>query len=141
MAYSNEKKIEFKQTILNAIADGKSLKYIIENNNNFPNRKTIYEWLNPSSNYYDEEFCNNYIRAREESSDLDADNIQDIAEKTLTGEYDPAAARVAIDAYKWAAGIKKPKKYGNRIQTEHSGEITTNIISLGSGIKPNETIN
>ena len=31
--------------------------------------------------------------------------------------------------------------FGDKVQTEHSGEITTNIISLGSGIKPNEIIN
>jgi hypothetical protein len=47
--------------------------------------------------------------------------------------------RLQIDARKWVLGKMNPKKYGERIQQEHSGEVTTNIISLGTGIKPNES--
>jgi len=46
--------------------------------------------------------------------------------------------QLKIDARKWALSKMLPKKFGDKIQQEHSGEITTNVISLGSGIKPNE---
>jgi hypothetical protein len=29
--------------------------------------------------------------------------------------------------------------FGDKIQQEHSGEVTTNVISLGNGIKPKDT--
>ena len=32
------------------------------------------------------------------------------------GLIDPNAARVAIDAYKWSAGKRKPKKYGEKVE-------------------------
>ncbi len=33
----------------------------------------------------------------------------------MDGKLDPNAARVAIDAYKWAAGKRKPKVYGDKV--------------------------
>ena len=51
------------------------------------------------------------------------DKIEDIAEKVLSGVYEPQAARVAIDAFKWTAGKKLPKKYGERQHIEHGGKI------------------
>lgn len=66
----------------------------------------------------DEEFRNHYTRAKEESGDADQDKLDEIAEKVLTGEIDPQAARVAADIIKWSASKKKPKKYGDRIQQD-----------------------
>jgi esterase/lipase len=122
MAYSEEEKNSFKKIIINGLSLGESLKSILENNTKLPNRTTVYNWLNPKNEDYDEQFFNNYARAREESADLDAEKIQEIAEKTLKNEYDPRSARVAIDAYKWAAGVKKPKKYGNKIDLTTGGD-------------------
>jgi hypothetical protein len=63
----------------------------------------------------DEAFRNHYTRAKEESGDADQDKLDEIAEKVLTGEIDPQAARVAADIIKWSASKKKPKKYGDRL--------------------------
>ena len=38
----------------------------------------------------------------------------------MSGEVDPAVARVAIDAYKWSSGKKKPKKYGDMIKIDYN---------------------
>jgi hypothetical protein len=43
-----------------------------------------------------------------------------------------------VQTLKWKMAKFYPKMFGDKVQQEHSGEITTNIISLGSGIKPNE---
>lgn len=115
MAYSEEDKAKFKSTILTEIANGKSLKSILEVNIDFPNRDTIYQWLNENSDYYDKEFSDNYARAHEESADVDAEKVSELVDKTLAGTYEPAAARVALDALKWSAGVKKPKKYGAKV--------------------------
>lgn len=72
---------------------------------------TVGSWLRTNK-----EFQADYIRAREDQADADADAIGDIAARVLTGEIDPQAARVAIDAYKWAAGKRKPKVYGDKVQ-------------------------
>lgn len=73
----------------------------------------------------DEDRTLQYARAREASADADADDIGDIGKRTLSGEYDPQAARVAIDALKWAAGKKKPKVYGDKLDL--SGNVGFNV--------------
>ena len=54
-----------------------------------------------------------YVRARENQADAFADEIVDVArDKTC----DPSHARVRIDALKWAAGKRKPKVYGDKLE-------------------------
>ncbi len=123
MAYTEKEVQKAKDHIIEQLSIGKSLKSILDNTDFTPSRPIIYQWLNSKHDNYDKSFFNNYTQAREDSADIDAEKIQELAEKTLAGKHDPAAARVALDAYKWSAGKKKPKKYGDKIQTEHSGEV------------------
>ena len=88
------------------------------------NRSTVYEWLNPKSPYYSSEFSDNYARTREDQGDYNADVVEDLAQDVVEGKLDPQAGRVAIDANKWAAGVKKPKKYGNKQYVEQKSQVT-----------------
>lgn len=81
-----------------------------------PDRSTIYKWIDEI-----EGFSNKYARACDERADHRAEMIDDIAHRCLSGEVDPQAARVAIDAHKWTASKLKPKKYGDKIQQEVTG--------------------
>lgn len=60
-----------------------------------------------------EAFRENYACAREAQGDYDADRVTDLANKVEKGELGHQEARVAIDAYKWSAGKRKPKAYGD----------------------------
>jgi len=77
--------------------------------------RTVMRWISEQ-----ESFCQQYVRAKDDGADSHADRIIDLSERVLSGEYDPAAARVAIDALKWAACKLKPKKYGDKIT--HAGD-------------------
>lgn len=85
-----------------------------------PSGQTIFSWFRKYP-----EFLDQYARAKEESADADQDKLDEIAEKVLTGEYEPQPARVAADIIKWSASKKKPKKYGDRLfqETKHSGVV------------------
>jgi hypothetical protein len=98
------------------IALGNSLRYVCSQDD-MPSHSSIYRWLGKH-----ESFREQYARAKEDSADSRADQIEEIGDKVLAGEYDPAAARVAIDAFKWTSGKHKPKKYGDRqvIENTHS---------------------
>lgn len=76
-----------------------------------PSYTTVMGWLNRNI----DDFAANYVRAREAQADADADAITDIGLKALSGEVDPQSARVAIEAYKWSASRRAPKKYGDKI--------------------------
>jgi hypothetical protein len=64
----------------------------------------------------DSPYSEQYTRARESAADLfEADIIT--AAMAVTPET-AAADRVQIDALKWVAGRRAPKKYGDRIQQD-----------------------
>ena len=141
MAYDKNKIFPL---ILLEIEEGASLRSILRRDD-MPNRNTFFEWLHES-----EEKSNQYARACELRAEQIFEDILEIADETsgdkkytATGEVIDseyvARSRIKIDARKWMLGKMNPKKYGDKIQQEHSGELTTNVISLGNGIKPNET--
>lgn len=85
----------------------------IEAMEDMPSAQTLRRWR-----IEDEIFCRNYARAREARADFRADRIDGYVAKVVSGELDPNAARVAIDAEKWQAGKEKPKVYGDRLQLD-----------------------
>lgn len=109
-AYSKE----IADKLCMGIAEGKSLAELCRTYKLA--YSTVIQWLRAH-----QDFQRDYARAREDQADADADAVGDIAARVLRGELDPQAARVAIDAYKWAAGKRKPKVYGDRVVQEHSG--------------------
>ena len=112
-----------------------------------PSRYTFFEWLKD-----DDGKANQYARACEVRAEGIFEDILEIADNssndtiyTDKGEIPNsewiARSRLKVDARKWMLGKMNPKKYGEKIQQEHSGEVTQTIISLGNGTNPNETTN
>lgn len=140
MAYSKEEKENIFNTIFDTIENGSSLRVALKIVD--ISSKSFYEWLDQ-----DTDKVKQYARAVNERTDLKFDSIeQDYMEEPQrdpeSGRIDSAwvqLQRLKIDAKKWELSKLNPKKYGDKTQTEHSGEITTNIISLGAGINPDET--
>src|SRR3990172_1322488 len=141
MAYDKEKIFPI---ILSEIEEGASLRSILRRED-MPTQKTFFDWI-----HNDEEKVKQYARACELRADTIFEEILEIADEsnndtiyTDKGEIPNsewmARSRLRVDARKWMLGKMNPKKYGEKMQQEHSGEITTNIISLGNGIKPNES--
>lgn len=101
---------EVAEQICRGIAEGNSLISVLKEDDELPRYTTVMQWLKEIP-----EFADNYARAREDQADHDADKIGEIAERVVKGLIEPQAARVAIDAYKWAAGKRKPKVYGDKV--------------------------
>ena len=67
-----------------------------------------------------------YAHAREALGEIDAENVISTARACLSGQIPPDRARVAIDAFKWAAGQRAPKQWGQsnvRVTGEDGGAI------------------
>ncbi len=128
--YSHDEIEVFKEKIINELAKGKSLLKILRNNKKLPSRRYIYEWLNPNNERYDAEFSNNYIQAREDSADVDAEEIEQIVKDVRNDKLRPDQARVMGDLLKWTAGRKKPKKYGDKLDLTTAGKELTQQVTV-----------
>lgn len=106
-----------KASICEAIASGESLVKTLKRKG-MPGYTAVMNWLRE-----DAEFAANYARAREAQADADADKISFIAGEVAAGRMDPQAARVAVDALKWTAGKRQPKKYGDKVDIDLSGKV------------------
>lgn len=97
-----------------------------------PDSRTVFRWL--ANN---EEFCQQYARAKEECADFIAEEILEIADDSehdyITKTRDDGSeyevvnhdhiqrSRLRVDARKWYAGKLRPKKYGEKVHQEHTG--------------------
>ena len=139
MAYSEEQKEEILNNIFNIIESGKSLRFALSQ---IPlSSSTFFIWIEE-----DPEKSKHYAYVTDIRTELKFESIeQDYSEEPQrdaeTGRIDSAwvqLQRLKIDAKKWELSKLNPKKYGDKIQQEHSGELKTTIISLGNGVNPDE---
>ena len=81
-----------------------------------PGESTVRFWV--IKDY--EGFAAQYARAREEQAEHFAEDLIGIAD-------DPSIPsdqkRIMVDARKWTASKVLPKRYGDRVEVEHSGSI------------------
>lgn len=136
MARPSEYNFDLCIEICNKIADGQNIKTILASKEEYPVFSTWCKWKRENA-----ELSNLYVNSIQDKSESVDAKIDEIWEGCKNGLYDASTANVLIQTLKWKAAKYYPKMFGDKVQQEHSGEITTNIISLGSGIKPNETIN
>lgn len=122
-------KQEVMNFICDRIAEGESLRAICQDEA-LPAIKTIMEWL-----VHDKELSEQYARAREMQADYYVEQIIDISDNsgkdivvTKDGieKVDNEAIqrdRLRVDSRKWVASKLAPKKYGDNLKLEHSGEV------------------
>lgn len=127
---------EVADKLCEQITEGKSLRTICKADD-MPSIATIFNWHRSQPGFLEQ-----YTRAKDEQADTLSEDIQEIASKTLKGEYDPQASRVAIDAYKWTASKLKPKKYGDKIDhTTNGKDLPTPILgTIQQNYAPNDII-
>lgn len=117
---------EIALIICDRLSDGESLRSICRDES-MPLKITVLRWLAARP-----EFVTQYARAREDQADTYADEITEIADDGkrdyvvgsdgVVVDHDHIArSRLRVDARKWIAAKLKPRKYGERLNTEHTG--------------------
>lgn len=112
------------ERICDELAHGRSLRSICEGDD-FPSDRSVYRWLDAN-----EDFRQQYARAREQQADRYAAEIIELADKERICEKrtikpdggeevvildQTERSRLQIDARKWYAGKLAPKKYGDKM--------------------------
>ena len=121
---------EIADSICSDLAEGKSLRTVCKGDG-MPSTQTVFRWIRQFP-----EFRDQYARAKEESADAMAEDILDIADSSsndwmevhdkenvgyrLNGDA-INRSRLRVDTRKWIASKLKPKRYGDKVQTELTG--------------------
>ncbi len=142
MAYTKQEIENTFTYICEQIETGRSLRSILKTDENMPSSSTFFIWLKD-----DELKSKRYELATDLRTDTLFDEIVEIAYNTEYGETTKTSdkgtevtigdmlghRRLKIDALKWSLSKLNPKKYGEKLQQEHSGEIKTTptIIKWG----------
>lgn len=125
---------ETMRTICDLVARKQTLNQICQLDG-MPNHETLREWM-----VEEPELAAMYACARELRADARADRIDEVTAMVVSGELDPQAAKVVIDAEKWLAGKEKPRVYGEKIEQTLKGDpeapFTIQIVRFGDDPNP-----
>lgn len=135
--------MKFDQAIANDICaklmKGQSLRQVCRDEL-LPGRDVVYEWLAENKAFADQ-----YARACEMRAEAIFDEMFEIADDgsndwmksldedggtdyKLNGEH-VQRSKLRIDARKWALSKMQPKKYGEKVDIEHSGGVAITSIT------------
>lgn len=123
-SYSEQEKKQILESICDQLIEGKSLRRICMDDKTMPNASTIFRWMADEES----EYATIIARARNVQADALFDDMSDLINRMIDEGLDPTAVKTAIWAKQWQAGKLKPKKYGDKIDLNHSGGI--NIMRL-----------
>lgn len=111
--------LELTAAICERLAVGESLRSICRDDA-MPSMASIFLWLSKHP-----EFSEQYARAREAQAESHADRIVEIADDDT---IDPNHKRIMVDARKWVASKLKPKRYGDKAEVEHKGDVGLTVV-------------
>jgi hypothetical protein len=118
-------------TICSRLADGQSLREICRDDG-IPPQATVFRWLDDNQIFREQ-----YARARAAQADRFAEEILEIADDGQNDWMDRQVgeetirvpdhehinrSKLRVDARKWLMSKMAPKKYGDKLDIEHSGK-------------------
>lgn len=113
--------------ICSRIIDGESLRKICSDDH-MPSKATIFNWLAKNDSFLDQ-----YTRAKSDQADTMEDDMLAISDSVGADAAEVAKARLQIETRKWIASKLKPKKYGDKLDLNHSGTIVSIKDFTGRG--------
>ena len=121
---------ELKAAIVEKVAGGEYLRTFC-GENGFPSRSTVARWLQE-----DADFATQYAHARESSGEVHEQSVAKLVDGVITGDIEPDAARVAINALTWLAKVRAPRQYGDQLDVKHSGGVVVEVMRFSDGTGP-----
>lgn len=103
---------EMGDVICRRLVEGESIKQMCAGDD-MPNASTVYTWIDRHPS-----FAEKYARARSAQTEAMLEDMLEIADNA---KIDPQDKRIRIDTRKWAMSKLRPKKYGDKLDLEHSG--------------------
>ena len=117
---------EIADEICRRLEMGESLNAICKTTG-FPLASTVRRWVTDDVCG----FASKYARARDFGLEHHIDDLLALADDE---DIPPESRRIRVDTRKWIAAKLAPKKYGDRIQHEHSGGVIAGTIVIGAAV-------
>jgi len=89
-----------------------------------PTAQTIFNWIAKH-----QEFFEQYARACNIDADIEFESLIELADRAT--HQNVQVYKLRIDTRKWVLSKRQPKKYGDRQEVEHSGNIQINVEKDG----------
>lgn len=117
---------DWLEPLCERIASGEGINEITADDD-MPSERTVYYWQakNPS-------VCSRIARAREAQQDYEADNIIKMADAATAEDWQ--VVKLRIWARQWRASKLAPKKYGDKLDVNNSGEMALNVNIMRYGV-------
>lgn len=119
---------EVRQTILERIASGESLRSVCKDSD-MPGWRTVLGWVSS-----DKDFEQQYARAMQMRADAKFEELDEVAEEAASAEsaVTVQGLRLKADIIKWQTAKMAPKKYGDRVELEHTGNFLSELAALNA---------
>lgn len=108
---------EVADRICNELMAGKGLNTICQGED-MPAESTVREWVQDDR----DGFASKYARARAIQAERFADELIQLADRASDSET-AQVQRLKIDTRKWVISKILPKKYGDKVEVENTGEV------------------
>lgn len=108
---------EIANQICTLLSEGFTLQNICELPD-MPSRKTVHEWTTEFADFRDA-----YTHARQ----LQADALAERVVSEAFNSHDAPIGRLRMDALRWYASKLAPKKYGEKVEVEQTGNANFKI--------------
>ena len=112
---------EIAERICNELMTGKGLNTICQAED-MPAESTVRQWVQDDR----DGFAAKYARARAIQAERFADELIQLADKASDSET-AQVQRLKIDTRKWVISKILPKKYGDKVEVEQTGEVKHTI--------------
>ena len=112
------------EAICSYVASGNSLRaWSIESG--FEQR-TVLNWIEADSDR-----ASHYARAREDRADAVFESLDDVSEQAViaANAVEVAGLRLKADNIKWKLARMSAKKYGDKVELEHSGSLSVKRLT------------
>lgn len=120
MARPTDYNEDLASDILALMVEGRSLKSICEHDA-MPDASTVYRWLHKHSAFRD-----NYARAQQDRMTAFAEDVLEIADDK---SGDTQRDKLRVDTRKWIMSKMDPKRFGEKVTQEHTGEVAVTQIT------------
>ena len=104
------------------LAAGKSLRAALRSKKDLPAPSSFLKWINDVDDPRGSTLREQYTRARGVGWELLADEIIELADQPTESSVEAQRARLQFDARRWMLSKMLPKVYGDKVQTELTGE-------------------